>query len=122
MEHNDKAKIEAEKELTNEVPKETTTSEDLENMSKNDSVKLEEDIYENNADKDEKEDAMEEEEEDGLDEINQDGFASVEMLGQRYEKDENNRPACRYNTVCYRKIKRGNTKQRIDEFESILNV
>ncbi|XP_056314965.1 ermin-like [Danio aesculapii] len=122
MEHNDKAKIDAEKEQTNEAPKETTTSEDLENVNKNDSDNNEEGIYENNADKDEEEDAKEEEEDDGLDEINQDGFASVEMLGQRYEKDENNRPPCRYNTVCYRKIKRGNTKQRIDEFESILDV
>ncbi|XP_048390723.1 zonadhesin-like [Stegostoma tigrinum] len=28
----------------------------------------------------------------------------------------------RYNTVSYRKIKKGNTKQRIDEFESMLNI
>lgn len=31
-------------------------------------------------------------------------------------------PRSKYNTVCYRKIKKGNTKQRIDEFESMMNV
>lgn len=28
----------------------------------------------------------------------------------------------RYNTISYRKIRKGNTKQRIDEFESMLNL
>lgn len=28
----------------------------------------------------------------------------------------------RYNTISYRKIRKGNTKQRIDEFESMMNL
>ncbi|XP_067314418.1 ermin-like isoform X1 [Pseudorasbora parva] len=137
---------------TVDLPQETTTSEEPANISENNSDrnyeeisvneadkneeeksankadKNEEEISVNKADKNEEEKAKEEEEEkeeeeDGLAELQQDDFqASVEMSGQDYEKDKNNRPVCRYNTVCYRKIKKGNTMQRIDEFESMLNV
>ncbi|TRY96579.1 hypothetical protein DNTS_033775 [Danionella cerebrum] len=81
-----------------------------------------EDFVENDADSNEENSKEEDEEEDELPEFSEDAFqSSVEMSVLEYEKDGNNRPVCRYNTVCYRKIKRGNTRQRIDEFESILN-
>lgn len=111
MEQNGKDTLGAEKEQMNgQTEEETTTSEEPSNISENNSARNEED-------------KNEEEEEDGLAELHQDDFQpSDETSGQEYKKDENNRPVCRYNTVCYRKIKRGNTMQRIDEFESMLNV
>ncbi|XP_067314419.1 ermin-like isoform X2 [Pseudorasbora parva] len=143
MEQN-KDTLVAEKEQINgqtvDLPQETTTSEEPANISENNSDRNYEEISVNEADKNEEEKSAnkadkneeeitkeeeeeKEEEEDGLAELQQDDFqASVEMSGQDYEKDKNNRPVCRYNTVCYRKIKKGNTMQRIDEFESMLNV
>lgn len=121
MEQNAKDTFEAEKEQMNgqteEVPQETTTSEEPANIREN---KKKEEISVNKADENEGGKTKEEEEEN--EEEKPDFQPSVEMSGQEYEKDKNNRPVCRYNTVCYRKIKKGNTMQRIDEFESILNV
>lgn len=125
MEQNGKDTLGAEKEQMNgqteEVPQEMTASEEPAKVSGNNSDSNKEDISVNKTDENEEEEK--EEEEDGLAELHQDDFQpSVEMSGQEYKKDENNRPVCRYNTVCYRKIKKGNTMQRIDEFESMLNV
>ncbi|XP_041934585.1 proteoglycan 4-like [Alosa sapidissima] len=45
---------------------------------------------------------------------------STQSLGEIASTD--GQPANKkYNTVCYRKIKKGNTKQRIDEFESMMS-
>ncbi|XP_077056103.1 uncharacterized protein ermn [Siphateles boraxobius] len=120
MEQNAKDTFEAEKEQMNgqtEVPQETTTSEEPANIKEN---KKEEEISVNKADENEGGKTKEEEEEN--EEEEPDFQPSVEMSVQEYEKDKKDRPVCRYNTVCYRKIKKGNTMQRIDEFESILNV
>ncbi|XP_042613378.1 ermin-like [Cyprinus carpio] len=136
MEQNDKGTLETEKQQMNgqteEAPQETTTPEEPANVSENNSDKNDQEMHESNAEKNEEEISVnngdqneeenvkeEEEEEDEL----ADGFqTSVEMSIRQFENDENNRPICRYNTVSYRKIKKGNTKQRIDEFESMLDV
>ncbi len=140
MEQNDKDTLEAEKQQTNvqteEAPQETTTPEESANTSVNNSDTNKQEKSENNAEKNEEETSVsngdeeentneEEEEKDEEEDELGDGFQpSVEMSIQIFEKDkgEINRSISRYNTVSYRKIKRGTTKQRIDEFESILDV
>ncbi|XP_052411589.1 ermin-like [Carassius gibelio] len=129
MEQNDKGTLETEKQQMNgqteEATQKTSTPEEPANVIEKNSDKEDQEMSENNAEKNEEEISVnngeqnEEEEEDEL----ADGFqSSVEMSIRQFEKDENNRPISRYNTVSYRKIKRGNTKQRIDEFESMLDV
>ncbi|XP_058635742.1 ermin-like [Onychostoma macrolepis] len=140
MEQNFKDTLEAEKKQMNgqteEAPQETTTPEESVNTSENNSDTNEQEKSENNAEKNEEEKSVsngdeeentneEEDEKDEEEDELGDGFQpSVEMSIHLFEKDkgEINRPSSRYNTVSYRKIKRGNTKQRIDEFESILDV
>ncbi|KAL0190628.1 hypothetical protein M9458_013326 [Cirrhinus mrigala] len=127
MEQNDK---EAEKQQMNGQTEETMAPKELVNnsnkneqeISENNVEKNEEEISGNNEEENAKEEEEEIEEED--DELVDDFQPSVEMSIRQFEKDENYRPmkTTRYNTVSYRKIKRGNTKQRIDEFESILDV
>lgn len=58
-----------------------------------------------------------EEEEEGL---NRGGCQS----GGRQSPDEKpgSKNASKYSTVSYRKIRKGNTKQRVDEFESMVNT
>ncbi|XP_036425386.1 ermin-like [Colossoma macropomum] len=73
-----------------------------------------------------------EEEEDGLGDLQpqnctQNVPATGQMSGRsngrsRGRRSSSGPPGSKYNTVCYRKIKRGNTKQRIDEFESMMSV
>nr|XP_029375560.1 ermin [Echeneis naucrates] len=36
-------------------------------------------------------------------------------------KEDGSRPSSKYKTVSYRRIRKGNTKQRIDEFEAMTN-
>lgn len=50
-----------------------------------------------------------------------DGLSELQPVIEEYDPNCI-RPLGRYNTVSYRKIKRGNTKQRIDEFECMLDV
>lgn len=38
------------------------------------------------------------------------------------EKKNGSHQSSKYKTVSYRKIRKGNTKQRIDEFEAMMNV
>ncbi|XP_016369828.1 ermin-like isoform X1 [Sinocyclocheilus rhinocerous] len=137
MEQNDKDTLEAEKQQMNgqteEAPQEMTTPEDPANTSENNTDTNEQEKSEDNAEKNEEETIVSngdeeentnEEKDEEEDELG-DGFQpSVEMSIRLFEKDkgEINRPISRYNTVSYRKIKRGSTKQRIDEFESILDV
>uniref|UniRef100_A0A7N4PRH2 Ermin n=1 Tax=Sarcophilus harrisii TaxID=9305 RepID=A0A7N4PRH2_SARHA len=45
-----------------------------------------------------------------------------EMLALGKKNDISRHTYSRYNTISYRKIKKGNTKQRIDEFESMLHL
>ncbi|XP_051561865.1 ermin-like [Myxocyprinus asiaticus] len=129
MELNSKDTVKAEEQQTNgktEAPQESKTSAEATNISPNDSEKNEEENKKEEEEVIEEEEEMIEEEEDGLGELDLESFPSVQMTIQEYEKEENQQrqlPAmCRYNTVSYRKIKRGNTKQRIDEFECILDV
>ncbi len=140
MEKNDKDTLEAEKQQTNgqteEALQERTTPEESMNTSENNSDTNQQEKSEKNAEKNEEETSVsnrdedkntnvEEEEKDEEEDELGDGFQpSVEMSIHLFDKDkgEINRPISRYNTVSYRKIKRGNTKQRIDEFESILDV
>ncbi|XP_043097276.1 ermin-like [Puntigrus tetrazona] len=140
MEQNDKDTSDAEKQQTNgrteEEPREMTTPEEPAKPRENNSDSNEQENSESDAEKneeetsvsngDEEEDTNEEEEgkEEEEDELGDSFQPSVEMSVQLFEKDKGdiNRPINRYNTVSYRKIKRGNTKQRIDEFESILDV
>ncbi|KAL7890657.1 hypothetical protein AOLI_G00001330 [Acnodon oligacanthus] len=73
-----------------------------------------------------------EEEEDGLGDLQlenctQNVPATSQRSGRSNGRSRGRRscsgpPASKYNTVCYRKIKRGNTKQRVDEFESMMSV
>ncbi|XP_050968890.1 ermin-like [Labeo rohita] len=134
MEQNDKDALEAEKQQMNgqteEAPQETTapvkpvnnSDKNEQEISQNNAEKNEEEVSRNNEEENAKTEEEEIEEED--DELVDDFQPSVEMSIRQFEKDENYRPikTTRYNTVSYRKIKRGNTKQRIDEFESILDV
>ncbi|XP_068101854.1 ermin isoform X1 [Hyperolius riggenbachi] len=46
---------------------------------------------------------------------------SVSNLEQPLSENISRHSYSRYNTVSYRKIRKGNTKQRIDEFESMMN-
>ncbi|KAL1273171.1 hypothetical protein QQF64_029033 [Cirrhinus molitorella] len=112
---------------TEEVPQETTTPKEPVNnsdkneqeVSENNTEKNEDEISGNNEEQNEEENAKEDEEEieEEEDELADDFQPSVEMSIRQFEMDKNYRPINRYNTVSYRKIKRGNTKQRIDEFE-----
>ncbi|XP_037392222.1 ermin-like [Pygocentrus nattereri] len=73
-----------------------------------------------------------EEEEDGLGDLQPENCTqNVPATGQRSGRSNGRSrgrrsgsgpPTSKYNTVCYRKIKSGNTKQRIDEFESMMSV
>ncbi|XP_074159513.1 ermin [Sminthopsis crassicaudata] len=45
-----------------------------------------------------------------------------ELLALGKKNDISRHTYSRYNTISYRKIKKGNTKQRIDEFESMLHL
>ena len=49
------------------------------------------------------------------------GQNSPEMNGVAEDKKSGSRQSSKYKTVSYRRIRRGNTKQRIDEFESMMN-
>ncbi|KAM4626183.1 ermin isoform 2-T2 [Discoglossus pictus] len=49
-----------------------------------------------------------------------DSFEEHPIIGNR--PDISRHSYSRYDTVSYRKIRKGNTKQRIDEFESMMNV
>ncbi|XP_051987025.1 ermin-like [Xyrauchen texanus] len=130
MELNSKDTVKAEEQQTagkTEAPQESKISAEATNISQNDSEKNGVENKKEEEEVMEEDEEMIEEEEDGLDELDMESFPSVQMTIQEYEKEENNQqrqlPAmCRYNTVSYRKIKRGNTKQRIDEFECILDV
>ncbi|KTG33896.1 hypothetical protein cypCar_00007396 [Cyprinus carpio] len=132
MEPNDKDTLEAEKQQMNgqtaEALQEMTTPKEPANTSENNSDTNEQ---ENNEEEtivsngDEEENTNEEIEKDEEEDELGDGFQpSVEMSIRLFEKDkgEITRPNSMYNTVSYKKIKRGNTKQRIDEFEFILDV
>ncbi|XP_023285578.1 ermin [Seriola lalandi dorsalis] len=44
-----------------------------------------------------------------------------EMNGEEDKKNDSQQPS-KYKTVSYRRIRRGNTKQRIDEFEAMINL
>ncbi|XP_066518967.1 ermin-like [Hoplias malabaricus] len=79
----------------------------------------------------EEEGEKESEEEDGLSDFQQENDPqnfpatdqkSTKRRGRRNGRSSSSGPeVSKYNTVCYRKIKRGNTKQRIDEFESMMS-
>lgn len=136
MEKNNKDTLEAEKQQMNEAPQESTTPEESMNINENNSDTNEQNKSEKNAEKNEEETSVsnsdegkntneeEEEKDEEEDELGEGFQSSVEMSIHLFEKDkgEINRPLSRYNTVSYKKIKRGNTKQRIDEFEFILDV
>ncbi|XP_035006701.2 uncharacterized protein LOC118103659 [Hippoglossus stenolepis] len=49
------------------------------------------------------------------------GQNSPDMNGEADDKKSGSRQSSKYKTVSYRRIRRGNTKQRIDEFESMMN-
>lgn len=83
---------------------------------------IEPELVEARGDKNEQEpeiEAKEDNEENGYDETQ--SSLSTQSLEETASTD-NQTPRTKYNTVCYRKIKKGNTKQRIDEFESMMNV
>lgn len=46
--------------------------------------------------------------------------SSSQSLGEKSLK--HNHTVSKYNTVSFRKIRKGNTRQKIDEFESMMNV
>nr|XP_019969169.1 PREDICTED: moesin-like [Paralichthys olivaceus] len=49
------------------------------------------------------------------------GQNSAKMNGEAGDKKSDGRQSSKYKTVSYRRIRRGNTKQRIDEFEAMMN-
>ncbi|CAB1459183.1 unnamed protein product [Pleuronectes platessa] len=63
--------------------------------------------------------AMEAKEGEGAKEVG--GQNSPDMNGEADDKKSGSRQPSKYKTVSYRRIRRGNTKQRIDEFESMMN-
>ncbi|KAG7464096.1 hypothetical protein MATL_G00183600 [Megalops atlanticus] len=73
---------------------------------------------------DEPEEEEEEEDQEGFQEVSPrcSSQSSVETPPSgSQKKSANGDSGTKYNTVSYRKIRKGNTKQRIDEFESMMN-
>ncbi|XP_036401936.1 ermin-like [Megalops cyprinoides] len=73
---------------------------------------------------DEPDEEEDEEDQEGFQEVSPrcSSQSSVETPPSGSQKKSANGDSCtKYNTVSYRKIRKGNTKQRIDEFESMMN-
>ncbi|KAI7807610.1 putative ermin [Triplophysa rosa] len=114
----------ADKQQTEEAPQQTTTSEEPMDENKNtEENKQEEEIKSDEEIKQEEEIKNEENMQDAEEETEEmdDGLSELQPSIEEYDP-MCIRPLGRYNTVSYRKIKRGNTMQRIDEFECMLNV
>ncbi|XP_076872167.1 uncharacterized protein ermn [Brachyhypopomus gauderio] len=71
------------------------------------------------------EEEADEEEEEGSDALQSQNSPAPGVASHR-SRGRSSRSKCpavsKYNTVCYRKIKKGNTRQRVDEFESMMSV
>lgn len=50
------------------------------------------------------------------------GQSYPKMNGEADDKKNGSCQSTKYKTVSYRKIRKGNTKQRIDEFEAMINL
>lgn len=96
-----------------------TDDREVEQMKEGEEAQNEDEVKEQDGETEEN--GEEEEEEEDLGNWPQ----NFPVTGQRSDMSSgqiSGPPASKYNTVCYRKIKRGNTKQRIDEFEFMMNV